>query len=274
MDYRPIVFSLVLYQHSLDHITSLLESVCRFQNVYPNFEVTLAIYDGSPKSFLNAPTKVRITEVLNSIKVIYTKDKNIGYGCSNNINFRKSIDSCSDFLFIIVNPDIYFSPQSLLRLINFLNGDSALSCVAPLVLNPPNTVQYSVKKDPTFLSLLLGFFSFLRFVPCLSSYDFNHRNLFRDYYSEFIYSSYLSGCFLVVPSCFYSLVDGFDEDFFLHLEDADFVRRLSVVGTAVHFPHSYVFHHWARGSHKSFRQILFLLSSYLRYVRKWGFRLF
>ena len=72
----------------------------------------------------------------------------------------------------------------------------------------------------------------------------------------------------------YLKVKGFDNRYFLHLEDADFTRMCSYHGIVIHDPTLKVIHKWARGSHKSIRQMLCLLISLFKYFRKWGFVIF
>jgi GT2 family glycosyltransferase len=145
-----------------------------------------------------------------------------------------------------------------------------VACVAPLVLGSRGSVQYSVKHNPTFLSLLIGRLYVLRRISFLEAYDRWHRNLACDYRRSLIESPYLSGCFLVIPSSYYSRVGGFCEKYFLHLEDADIVRRLSLLGRCLHNPVGVVVHQWARGSHKSLSQTLYLFRSIVVYMCNWG----
>ena len=67
-------------------------------------------------------------------------------------------------------------------------------------------------------------------------------------------------------------IGGFDERFFLYLEDADLTRRLSVIGRCVHLPIASVFHAWGKGSYKNIRLMLVNIHSAYLYFRIWGFR--
>lgn len=176
-------------------------------------------------------------------------------------------------LFAVVNPDIRFSPSQLLPLIHWALDRKDYACVAPLVLLESGAIQYSAKHDPTVLSLLLGRFDCLKKISMLRKYDSWHRNLCCDYASDSIKSTYLSGCFLLIPAWAYDRVGGFCEKYFLHVEDADIVRRLSMVADCLHNPVGVVVHGWARGSHSSLSQILLLLKSFWIYSWIWGLRL-
>ena len=57
--------------------------------------------------------------------------------------------------------------------------------------------------------------------------------------SKFIFESqYLSGCFLVIKANIFDQINGFDERYFLHFEDADITRELSKIGKCIHFPYA------------------------------------
>jgi GT2 family glycosyltransferase len=81
---------------------------------------------------------------------------------------------------------------------------------------------------------------------------------------------YLSGCCMLIASDAFSRIGGFDDRFFLYLEDADITRRLASLGQAVHLPVASVVHHWGRGNHRSKRLTLVNLHSAWIYFRKWG----
>ena len=267
-----ITFSLVLYRHSLVDIVPLLRSIAALAANVDN-QVFLVIYDASPHGF-TIPCVDEIDEALPGVSLLHQKLKNIGFGSAHNFNFKQLSLSGED-LFVVVNPDIWFIAQELSPLLYWLQANSHhVSCVSPLITDESGEIQHSAKQNPTFLSLLIGRLSILRRLSFFAKYDSWHRNLHEDYRNSCIDSLYLSGSFLVIPSFYYFMVGGFCPKFFLHLEDADIVRRLSLVGSTVHNPIGKVVHLWARGSHKSLFQTIHLLHSMFTYFSIWGFRLF
>ncbi|QBE67857.1 hypothetical protein SynWH8101_0245 [Synechococcus sp. WH 8101] len=210
---------------------------------------------------------------MNGIDFFYDKGPNLGFGASNNRNFLRASLGERDY-FVVVNPDISFLPEQLYPLFQWIFEHPECSCVAPLIRLQSGDIQYSAKHNPTVLSLLLGRFPFLLNMKLLYRYNLWHKNMLLDYSKEFIVSTYLSGCFLIVPVWAYKSVGGFCERYFLHVEDADIVRRLSRVGLTLHNPLGFVIHGWARGSHFSFRQSLSLVKSFFVYCCIWGFKLF
>lgn len=265
-----VVFSLVLYKHSYKEIYSLLKDIDNFYNFALSQKVytELKIFDNSPKR-------------KNSLKEYFKKNyinyhlntNNIGFGKAHNRNLLKKKEIGKDTVFIITNPDINFKYEELFDYLrSFIISNYV--CVAPLILNENGRIQYSAKKNPTLLSLILGRFKIFTRFHTLDSYYKKHINYYINYQKDKIKSSYLSGCFLIVKSeCFYN-VNGFDKRYFLHLEDADFTRMCSNLGEVVHDPSLKIIHKWARGSHKSLKQMFSLCISLIKYFWKWGFKVF
>jgi GT2 family glycosyltransferase len=228
----------------------------------------LSIYDadrpGSADKFCDS-----IANIVSDLSFSYVNAGNVGFARANNINSGSLLYVPSE-LFVVANPDTSFLSYELAPLLYWVLENKNVSCAAPFVVNPGGATQYSAKRNPTFLSLLLGRFPALTILNIFMRYDFWHRNLGLCYEKDVISSTYLSGCFLVIPSLSFREVGGFSSQYFLHLEDADIVRRLSFRGLTVHNPIGKVRHRWARGSHKSLAQTLYLLRSIIVYMFNWG----
>ena len=263
-----ITFSLVLYKHKFSEIEKLIFSISSFEKLGKNnnLKTRLLIHDNSPNSLIeNLICKYKFIEYK-------CNGKNIGFGNGHNSNLLSYDYEYSD-IYIIVNPDIEFNGLSLIKFVKeFINSD--FICTAPLIRDSRGFIQYSAKLNPTILSLLLGRFKLLQKINIFKNYYIKHTNRDIDYTKEKIKSSYLSGCFLLVKSNIYKKIQGFDPIFFLHLEDADFTRKCSQYGKVIHNPSCTITHRWARGSHKSFKQMFYLLISTFKYFKKWGFVIF
>jgi GT2 family glycosyltransferase len=231
----------------------------------------LSIYDADRPGDA-ADFRDSIASIVEDLSFSYVNAPNVGFASANNFNACFLLYDLSE-LFVVVNPDTSFFSSELAPLLYWVLDHKKVSCAAPLVINPGGATQCSAKHNPTFLSLLLGRLPALTALPFFASYDFWHRNLGSCYEKDVISSTYLSGCFLVIPSLSFREVGGFSASYFLHLEDADIVRRLSGVGLTVHNPVGKVSHRWARGSHKSLFQTLHLLRSIVVYAFSWGMNL-
>jgi len=266
-----VVFSLVLYRHCLSEIIPLLGSIQELASLCLDMHFHLSIYDadrpGDAGMFRDS-----IANVAKDLSFSYVNAPNVGFARANNVN-ALSLFYVPSELFVVANPDTSFLGCELAPLLYWVLDHKKVSCAAPLVVNPGGGTQYSAKHNPTFLSLLLGRLPVLTALPVFAKYHSWHRNLGSCYERDVVSSTYLSGCFLVIPSLSFREVGGFSARYFLHLEDADLVRRLSGCGLTVHNPIGKVCHRWARGSHKSLTQTLYLLRSIVVYMFNWGISL-
>lgn len=268
-----LVLSLVLFRHTYSDIQPLLTSLNRLGPLTSLFPSGVHLFICDNSCFVDPDFLQKIHDSVKSMPISFVcSGVNLGFGKGHNFNSMRANLSESD-LVCIVNPDIEFDSSQLIAFLSWFLRSKAV-CAAPLIVDSKGSIQYSCKNNPTFLSLLIGRLQFLLRISSLRAYYHSFIHFYFSYRSYLLPCSYLSGCFLVVDGAAFAQVKGFDPKFFLHLEDADFVRRLSSIGLVVHYPFASITHRWARGSHKSFSQMILLFRSYLVYIHKWGFRLF
>ena len=78
-----------------------------------------------------------------------------------------------------------------------------------------------------------------------------------------------TGCFMTVRTAVLKAVGGFDERFFMYMEDADLSRRLARHGRLVLLPQVSVVHRWEKASGKSLTFLKIHLRSMRLYFSKW-----
>jgi len=83
---------------------------------------------------------------------------------------------------------------------------------------------------------------------------------------------WLVGAALLIPSASFREVGGFDEGFFMNVEEVDLQRRLGERGVPAVFLGDVRVRHEGGGSSDSARRLRWLVQSRLRYARKWGER--
>ena len=250
-------------------ILPLLESINALNELYNN-QIFLSIYDNSDINKRFSLTDFKFLEF--PVKYFH-EAQNIGFGKANNLNFN-NYDFDNNDIFIISNPDTYFESKEMKKFITAFQNHDQIVCANPLIKNNANSIQYSSKKDPTLLSLLIGFLPFLKVIKIFRNYDLIHKNKYKNYTKETFQANFLSGSFLVVKANIFKKVKGFTNSYFLHLEDADFVRKCSKYGLTAHFPKGEIMHKWNRGSHRSLFQIYQVFRSMIIYFYKWGFKIF
>jgi GT2 family glycosyltransferase len=207
----------------------------------------------------------RVCAELN-VEYIFT-GQNLGFGRAHNIALEKYVH-ISDY-HLIVNPDVYFDAGVLDTIHNFMEKSRDVGLVMPRVLYPDESIQYLCKRLPTPLDVMARRFlpPFLKSIlrDRLARYEFRDRG-----YDEIMDVPCLSGCFMFVRSSVLEEVGFFDERFFMYFEDFDLARRIHARARTVFFPDVDVYHHYQKGSYRSFRLLLSHARSAIAYFNKWG----
>ena len=171
-----------------------------------------------------------------------------------------------------LNTDLTWQPGTFETLLAWLEQQPEVVLAVPQITDAEGRPERLCKADPTMLALFSRRFVPERFKPgWLRRYDRRYEMADRDSASVFEVP-YLSGCCMLIRSRALQQVGGFDERFFLYLEDADLTRQLRALGRCVHLPVARVRHVWGRGNHKSLRLTAVNLKSAWLYFRKWGWR--
>lgn len=194
-------------------------------------------------------------------------ESNIGYGAGHNIALRNAILS-SEYHFVL-NPDIYFEPQELQKMISRMQADSSIGQLMPKVIYPDGSLQYLCKLIPTPADLL-----FRRFLaPIVGDLIRRQTEQFElrfTGYKQEMDVPYLSGCFMLFRTCALKRIGLFDERFFMYPEDIDITRRMQVHYRTIFFPQAEIVHDHARASYKSWKMLWIHLTNLIKYFNKWG----
>lgn len=190
---------------------------------------------------------------------------NPGFGSGHNAAF-KIISSFSKY-HLIVNPDIYFDDHLLINLLNFIKKNNNIGVLMPKILYPNGELQKIAKLLPTPITFLIR-----RFLPRFLFRKYNNRfELFNYDYSYVLDVPFLSGCFMLFNSSVFKSINGFDENFFMYIEDVDICRRVNnnFYRTVV-FPFESVFHEHEYKSILNSKIMILFIKSYFYYFNKWG----
>ena len=173
----------------------------------------------------------------------------------------------------VLNTDLFWQSGTFEQLLAWLQQHPEVNLAVPQILDPAGTPQKLCKHNPTVLGLFRR-----RFLPAwlkpvwLKRYD-RWYVMADQNYQEVFEAPYLSGCCMLIRSEAFRRVGGFDERYFLYLEDADLTRSLARHGRCVHLPVASVVHNWGRGNYRSLWLMAVNLASAWHYFRKWGWAL-
>ncbi len=192
---------------------------------------------------------------------------NRGYGAGHNIAIRQGL-GMAQFHFVL-NPDIYFEPEELEKMLRFMRSDPSIGHLMPKVIYPDGRLQYLCKLVPSPADLLLRRFAIgpLKRVADrrMKLFELRHAN-----YDKIMDVPCLSGCFMLFRTSALRDVGLFDERYFMYLEDFDLTRRMHAEFRTVFFPGATVVHDHAKASYRSFRALVIHIWSSIKYFNKWG----
>jgi hypothetical protein len=194
-------------------------------------------------------------------------DTNGGYGAGHNIALRRILDR-SKYHFVL-NPDIYFGPEEMEKMIGFMNADPAIGQLMPKVVYPDGSLQYLCKLLPGPADLFLRRFG-LGPLKKIADSRAQHFELRHTGYDRVMDVPYLSGCFMLFRISALQTVGLFDERFFMYPEDIDITRRMHAQYRTVFYPGAMIVHDHARDSYKSKRALWIHITNLIRYFNKWG----
>ncbi len=81
---------------------------------------------------------------------------------------------------------------------------------------------------------------------------------------------FCTGSFSAVRTAEFKAVGGFDEHYFMYVEDADLTQKMRTTGKAYLVPQYTAIHAWHRAAHRSLRPLLWQTGSLLRYFQSGG----
>ena len=158
---------------------------------------------------------------------------------------------------------------ALNELANLMDALPEVGVVMPRILYPDGSMQYLCKLIPSPIDLLLRRFGARPWNWLFRDRMDRYNMRFFDH-SQAVYVPVLSGCFMFARRSILDAVGGFDERFFLYMEDVDLCRRVGAISRLLFWPWITVVHGHAQGSYKSVRLLRMHIRSAIAYFNKWG----
>ena len=243
---------IVLY-HADDDVFRAVQSVK--DSILP---VDLYVADNSPECDTAARIKAQWPEA-----TILTQEGNLGFGRANNA----VLPHIQSRYHLLVNPDVTFEPDLIGRMVAWMDEHPEAAVLTPRVFFPDGTEQFLPKKQPTVRYLLGG---------RLEKLGEPFRSYRRDYtlqgqeITQPTPVGFATGCFLLIRTELFKELQGFDDRFFLYLEDSDLSRRVMQKGQIIYHPDMCITHAWHRENTKTFKGNMRQVHSIIKFFKKWG----
>lgn len=209
----------------------------------------------------NSTEKGTLGEKLSSYPdVVYDfTGENLGFGKGHN----RVIPKLDSRFHAIVNPDILLKEDSFSVLMKFLT-ESGAAMTIPRMTDGEGNLLKVYRRELTRFDMFIRMFlkvGFKKRKDFHTMQDMDYKKPFRVPFAQ--------GSFLVLKTDLFRKIGGFDERFFLYMEDADLCKRIGREGEILYCPYTSVIHKWEKGSHKKFSLFLLHVKSMNLYFRKW-----
>lgn len=199
------------------------------------------------------------------VKIIQNK-KPLGFGKNNNIGVKIA----NGEYIAIINPDIELFDDAIDQLVSWIDKNKGkYGIIGPKLLNPDKSIQYSAR---TFITLKAFIF---RLLSGGNDKFKNHR--INEYLCKNIDMdklqpvNWIMGAAMFTTRKFYNELQGFDENYFLYMEDEDMCLRSWKLGYPVIFAGNIsVIHNHLRGSRKIGKKMVYHFKSMFRFFQKHG----
>jgi N-acetylglucosaminyl-diphospho-decaprenol L-rhamnosyltransferase len=187
---------------------------------------------------------------------------NVGFGAAVN----RAVGRTSSPYVLIVNPDVVVEPGSTKALVEVLESQPDVAIAAPRVETTDGRLYESARRFPT-LSDALGH-AFLYFVWPTNPFSRRYRMTDWDHGPADV--DWVAGTHLLVRRSAWDAIGGFDERFFMYMEDVDLCRSLGRAGWRIRYePAARVIHGIGRSTDQTpYRMIRIHHVSMYRYAEK------
>ncbi len=206
VDYKSSDFTIDLLADLKKHLT--------------NVKHEIIVVDNDPSG--NAADVIAIrqsAEKQSNLNVIKAK-KNLGFAAGNNLGAK---EASGEYL-LLLNPDIKIVDDSIEAMLDFITKHTEVGALSCLLYQPDaKTLQRHFFAD--FQSFAGIIFKRRQGRKALS---FPRKREPTD--NDFFYTDMVSGAALMVKRKLFEEIDGFDQNFFMYIEDDDFCRRLQKLG--------------------------------------------
>ena len=193
-------------------------------------------------------------------------EKNLGFGGGHNAVLTL-LDSRYHF---VLNPDILVDSPVLSQLAQWMEDHPQVVMATPQLYFLDGRIQHLPRRKPNFMGLLARQLSHAGPLAWFDRrYTMQDRDLTQPQEIQFC-----TGSFFCIRTQVYRKMGGFDQGYFMYVEDADITQKALQYGKVCLVPQFRAVHAWHRNPMRDSSHFKMQLKSMFRYWKKWGFSLF
>lgn len=255
---KDLTFSIVAYKNYAQ-IINAVNTINKFTN---NFSKEIIVVDNTEKEERKNYLKdiQKLASLANVILIV--NNTNLGFGKANNIALKKA----QGIFFVICNPDILLIENSFDKILPYMKTNPSVGAIIPRLVDKNYKIEPVYRRELTPGDVIIryihpfGLFSKRRAYHTMQDMD----------YSKPFQVPFGQGSFIVIRTSLMKKINGFDERYFMYVEDADLCKRINQTSTLEYFPYTSVVHLWEKGSHRNSKLMKWHIQSMIKYFVKWG----
>lgn len=197
-------------------------------------------------------------------------ERNVGFGGGHNAVLNR-LDSKYHF---VINPDVQVDSPVISQLCQWMEEHSDVVMTTPQLYFPDGRVQHLPRRKPNFMALLAR--QVLAKSPFMQPfYRINLRYTMEDCDLTSVTDiQFCTGSFFCIRTDTYKEMGGFDESYFMYVEDADITQKALQLGRVCLVPQFRAIHAWHRNPMRDSSHFKMQMKSMFHFWKKWGFSLF
>ena len=237
--------SIVIYKENKETLQKVINSFLSLNDIKKEF----IIVDNSPDNELKT-----FCESFDGVSYIFSGE-NLGFGRGHNLAF-KNLKEKSD-IHMIINPDVYFNSDEISSFLNWFYEQKEISLATTKVCYPDGENQNIVRNVPTIIDL----------IKRKLKIDSGELHIQDNSIKEVPFAH---GCFFIFKTEVFEKLGGFDERFFMYMEDLDIFIRAKKYGRTVINTNYKIYHEFRKGSSKSFKLLKYHIISAYKFFKKYN----
>lgn len=232
---------IIVTYNSSDHIGKLLDSVLKQDYDLENLNIIIVDNNSSDKNKLKE--LIKIYRKLIKINIIY-KNNNKGFGSSCNLGARYASETI-----LFLNPDTLLHRSAITLMYKHMISYGANIIGGKSMKPGTSELHRTVFRKPRLRAMILEFCNIGKLTGIPSNFYVQQEVIRNDQYVDGVGAG-----FMMIDRNTFRTLNGFDENYFMYLEDVDLCMRATAIGSKIMYcPHSVINHVGGASSNNKYK---------------------
>ncbi|HYD35340.1 MAG TPA: glycosyltransferase family 2 protein [Vitreimonas sp.] len=229
--------SIVIVHYNTDKDTrECLQSLAKIET--RGFNYSVVVVDNASKKPLHLPQ-----QVLNKNIEVLRSESNLGFTGGNNLGIKYAVEKYNSEFVLLLNSDTLVAPEFLSELYTCAKNSSKRGITVPKIYFAKNYEFHQDSYTATQKGNVLWFAGGTIDWTTLSAFHRGVDEVDRGQFNHSTDTDFATGCCMLIAREVLETIGGFDNRYFLYLEDVDLSMRARLNGFSVTFcPSSQVWH--------------------------------